>query len=94
MKLCVVAILFLAFQAQAADRVRVLMQEDNPEGAKRIESECEWLSDGSVSSIGVKSAVGKVESEGRHAGANTVIVRHSTRTQATVSFYRCKQSGG
>src|SRR3954470_11468053 len=93
MKAYVFAALLLASQAHAADRVRVLMQDDNPDAAKRIESECEWLSDGSVSSIGVKSAVGKVESEGRHAGANTVIVRHSSRTQATVSFYRCKASG-
>ena len=54
MNFCLVATLLLAFQAQAADLVRVLIQEDNPDQAKRIESECEWLSDGSVSSIGVK----------------------------------------
>jgi hypothetical protein len=93
MKRFLIATVLLAFHANAAERVRVLMQEDNPDAAKRIESECEWLSDGSVSSIGVKSAVGKVESEGRKAGANTVIVRHSTRVQAAVSFFRCKSPG-
>jgi hypothetical protein len=90
MKACIFATLLLVFQADAAERVRVLMQEDNPEGAARIESECEWLSDGAVTSIGVKSAVQKVEKEARRTGANTVIVRRSTRTQAAVSFYRCE----
>jgi hypothetical protein len=90
MKSFIFATLILTAQAHAADRVRVLIQQDNAEGATRIESECEWLSDGSVTSIGVKSAISKIEGEGRRAGANTVIVRRSSRVEAAVSFYNCK----
>jgi hypothetical protein len=50
------------------------------------------VSDGSVSSIGVKSAISKIEGEGRKAGANTVIVRRSSRTEAGVSYFNCKSS--
>jgi len=79
----------LVTQSHAADKVRVLIQQDNPEQAARIQSHCTWLSDGSVSSIGVKSAMSKVEDEGRKAGANTVIVRRSSRTEAAVSYFKC-----
>ena len=92
MRPIVLAALLLAARSHAADRVRVLIQADNPEQAARIQSECEWLSDGSVSSIGVKSAISKIEGEGRKAGANTVIVRRSSRTEAGVSYFNCKSS--
>jgi hypothetical protein len=85
------AALLLAAQSHAArEPVRVLVQADNPEQATRIAAECEWLSDGSVSSIGVKSALSKVEDEGRKAGANMVIVRRLSRTEAGVSYFKCK----
>jgi hypothetical protein len=91
MKSIIFATILVAAQSQAADeRVRVLIQADNPEQATRIAAECEWLSDGSVSSIGVKSAISKIEGEGRKAGANTVIVRRSTRMEAAVSYFNCK----
>jgi hypothetical protein len=92
MKSFILVALLLAASSHAADRVRVLIQKDNPDGAARIESECEWLSDGAVTSIGIKSAIEKVEGEGRRAGANTVIVRRSNRAEAAVSFYSCKQA--
>lgn len=85
-----VAVVMIVSWAHAKDPVRVLIQQDNPDQATRIQSTCEWLSDGSVSSIGVKSAISKVEDEGRKAKANTVIVRRSTRTEAAVSYFNCK----
>lgn len=90
MRYFVIAVLLLVPKAYAADPVRVLIQQDNQEQAARIQSDCEWLSDGAVSSIGVKSAMSKVEDEGRKAGADTVIVRRSSRTEAAVSFFKCK----
>ena len=86
----VASLIMLATQSQAADKVRVLIQQDNPEQAARIQADCEWLSDGSVTSIGVKSAIQKIEGEGRKAGANTVIVRRSSRVEAAVSYFKCK----
>lgn len=83
-------LVMLVTQSHAAEKVRVLIQQDNPEQAARIQSDCEWLSDGSVSSIGVKSAISKIEGEGRKAGANTVIVRRSSRVEAAVSYFKCK----
>jgi hypothetical protein len=84
------SLVLLTAHAHAADKVRVLIQQDNPDQAARIQADCEWLSDGSVSSIGVKSAISKIEGEGRKAGANTVIVRRSSRTEAAVSYFKCK----
>lgn len=63
MKSATLIALFLATQLHAQERVRVLIQADNPEVAARIQAECEWLSDGSVSSVGIRSALQKVEEE-------------------------------
>ena len=86
MRSIVLAALLLAAQSHAADRVRVLIQADNPEQAARIQSECEWLRAMAPSARSASNPpISKIEGEGRKAGANhgyrAPLVQNRSRSQ-------------